>query len=106
MLIDSPGMRELQLWGDGTGIQDAFDDIEELGRGCKFRDCRHDTEPGCAVIAAVENGTLDPSRLESFQKLRRELRHLESNHDVRARIEAKRAAKKIAAARRWYKKEE
>ncbi len=107
MLIDSPGMRELQLWGDGTGIQDAFDDIAELSVNCKFRDCRHDTEPGCAVIAAVENGTLDASRLESFHKLQRELLHLESKHDVRARIEAKRAAKKLSAAvRRWYKKEE
>lgn len=106
MLIDSPGMRELQLWGDGTGVEDAFDDIEEIGRGCKFRDCRHAAEPGCAVIAAVEHGTLDPSRLESYQKLQRELLHLASKHDVRAKIEAKRAGKKIAAARRWYNKEE
>jgi ribosome biogenesis GTPase len=59
------------------------------------------------VSAAVENGTLDPSRLESFHKLQRELMHLESKHDVRARIEAKRAAKKLSTAvRRWHKKEE
>ncbi len=107
MLIDTPGTRELGLWGEGTGIQDAFDDIEEIGSRCKFRDCRHDTEPGCAVLAALEDGTLDRSRYESYRKLHRELIHLKAKHDIFARIQTKRAAKKLSAAqKRWPKNDE
>ena len=57
LLIDTPGMRELQLWDTGEGLGAAFDDIESLAPGCRFRDCSHDTEPGCAVKAAVAAGT-------------------------------------------------
>ena len=76
LLIDTPGMREMQLW-EGS-LEDAFADIHALAAGCHFRDCRHTTEPRCAVATAAENGGLDPARLASFRQLQREL-------DVQAR---------------------
>lgn len=77
LLIDSPGIRELQLWGRESSLQQAFDDIDELARTCRFRDCTHETEAGCAVIAAVEAGELSAQRLDSFRELQKELRYLE-----------------------------
>lgn len=73
MVIDTPGMRELQLWEDDEGLQLTFDEIETLARNCRFRDCRHLNEPGCAVRAAVEAGMLRADRLASLHKLQREL---------------------------------
>jgi ribosome biogenesis GTPase len=86
-LIDTPGMRELVLWDAGEGLEQAFDDVELLAGQCRFSDCAHRTEPGCAVQAAVAAGTLDSGRLEGFRKLQRELLHLETRHDARARSE-------------------
>jgi len=107
MLIDTPGMRELGLWGEGTAVQEAFDDIEEIGTRCRFRDCHHNTEPGCAVLAALEDGSLDAARYESYQKLQREFEHLKGKYDVFSRLEAKRAAKRLSAIqKRWQKGEE
>jgi ribosome biogenesis GTPase len=74
--MDTPGLRELQLWGEESNLEGAFEDIEGLARECRFRDCRHDNEPGCAVRAALEDGTLDPERLHNFDKMQRELRFL------------------------------
>ena len=71
LLIDTPGMREVQLW-EGS-LEDAFADIHALAAGCHFRDCKHDSEPRCAVARAADNGGLDPARLESFRRLQREL---------------------------------
>ncbi len=71
LLIDTPGMREMQLW-EGN-LEDAFADIHALAAGCHFRDCRHRSEPRCAVAEAAANGVLDPARLESFRRLQREL---------------------------------
>lgn len=70
-VIDGPGIRELKLW-DAAGLDGAFTDLTDLAAGCRFRDCRHDTEPGCAVRAAVEAGALAAERLESARKLARE----------------------------------
>jgi ribosome biogenesis GTPase len=75
MLIDTPGMRELGLWDAAEGFAAAFDDIEELATRCKFGDCRHEREPGCAIQAAVACGALDEARLSSYRKLLRELAH-------------------------------
>lgn len=97
-VIDTPGMRELQLW-DGS-VEDAFADIDELAASCRFSDCRHDREPGCAVHAAVEAGTLAPSRLDSYRKLERELRFIRSKQDARARSEQRKRFKHIDKANR------
>ncbi len=72
-IIDSPGMREIQLWDAGEGLADSFPEIAELAHGCRFRDCRHQGEPGCAVAQACATGQLDPARLESYLKLTREV---------------------------------
>src|SRR3954452_14617700 len=74
LLIDTPGLREIQLWEGDQGIESAFPEIEELGEQCRFGDCKHQGEPGCAVEAAAASGALTPERLESFRKLQRELR--------------------------------
>lgn len=73
VLIDTPGLRSLGLSGDGAGMEAAFTDIAELAAGCRFADCRHEREPGCAVIAAGRSGELAPERLKSYRKLEREL---------------------------------
>lgn len=81
VVIDTPGMRELQLWSDGDDGPQGFDDIERLAADCRFADCTHRGEPGCAVVAAVASGKLDPGRLESFHKLGRELAFLARRQD-------------------------
>ncbi|BCS34316.2 putative ribosome biogenesis GTPase RsgA [Luteitalea sp. TBR-22] len=73
LLIDTPGMRELQLWDVSTGLDDAFEDIATLGVGCRFRDCTHDTEPDCTVKVAVAEGRLAAERLANYQRLRKEV---------------------------------
>lgn len=100
ILIDTPGMRELQLWESIETVAGAFSDIDVLAAGCRFRDCRHATEPGCAVVAAAAAGTLPAARLESFRKLQGEQAHLAAQQDERARIEQKRAGKIGAKALR------
>lgn len=73
IIIDTPGMRELALWGETTSLEGSFPDIVELAATCRFTDCNHGTEPGCAVRAALESGDLDPSRVASFKNLAAEL---------------------------------
>jgi ribosome biogenesis GTPase len=70
--MDTPGLREFALWNVDAGITEAFADIEELARECRFRDCRHEGEPGCAVRAATDSGALDAARVEGRKKLERE----------------------------------
>jgi len=103
MIIDTPGMRELQLWGDGDGVGQVFADIEALAPSCRYRDCAHEAEPGCAVRAAVDAGALAPGRLASFHKLQRELRHLEFRVDGRAALEEKRRWKSIHKLAKQFK---
>lgn len=87
LLVDTPGLRELALWADGESelASSGFDDIDELGERCRFRDCRHHDEPGCAVLAAVEEGKLSAERLEHAHKLARELAHQQARVDARLR---------------------
>jgi len=100
ILIDTPGMRELQLWDTGDAVTEAFADIDALGEGCRFRDCRHAAEPGCAVVAAVADGRLPALRLESFRKLQQEQVYQATQQDERSRIELKRLGKIGAKALR------
>jgi ribosome biogenesis GTPase len=92
LVIDTPGLRRIQLWGDQAGLERAFPDIEQLVRECRFSDCSHHTEPGCAVQAAIARGDLSADRLQNYLKLQRELRNLEVRKDVRLQKEADRAA--------------
>jgi len=100
ILIDTPGMRELQLWDAGESVAGAFADIDALAPGCRFRDCRHVSEPGCAVVAAAADGSLPAVRLESFRKLQDEQDHQATQQDERARIEQKRQGRIGAKALR------
>ncbi|MDX2481288.1 MAG: ribosome small subunit-dependent GTPase A [Desulfuromusa sp.] len=77
ILMDNPGMRELHLWGEAEDLAESFSDIEALAVNCKFRDCRHKTEPGCAVTKAIEAGDLNSERLDSYHKLKDELSSLQ-----------------------------
>lgn len=104
LIVDTPGMRELQLWEGGQGMGETFADIETLAARCRFADCEHDTEPDCAVRHAIEQGDLEPERLESHRKLKRELRHFEQKHDKRAQAEARRRIKAVMRnVRTFYK---
>ena len=98
VLIDTPGMRELQLWDTGDGMSGSFDDVDALAASCRFRDCRHLQEPGCAVRAAVAAGTLSSGRFESYHKLQAEQAHQSRQLDQRAQIDDKRRAKAGAKA--------
>jgi len=95
LLIDTPGMRELQLWEAGGAMSEVFDDIEAVALHCHYRDCRHDTEPICAVKDAVARGEIPADRLDSYRRLQREARHLEAKVDYRAAQEEKRKWKVI-----------
>jgi ribosome biogenesis GTPase len=88
-LIDTPGVRELGLWLDAEAVGHAFPEIEEAAVRCRFGDCRHESEPGCAVIEDVERGVLDAARLASFLRLRKEAENLDLRRDASRRYEAK-----------------
>ncbi len=104
LLLDTPGMRELQLVDD-EGLDAVFADIAAFGEHCRFRDCRHDSEPGCAVKAAVESGKLPAERLDHYRKLEREARAYEIRHDERLRRQSERIwgtlHDEVARMRRW-----
>ncbi len=105
VLIDTPGMRELQLWAGEESLDYSFSDIAALAENCRFNDCKHLQEPGCAVRQAVDDDGLDAARLESFHKLQRELRFLASKQDHLLRIAERNRWKAIhKAARALYKK--
>jgi ribosome biogenesis GTPase len=104
LLVDTPGIRELQLWADEDAVDRAFADIDDLARECRFRDCRHQGEPGCAVASAVESGDLDEARLGSFNKLQREIAYTNRRQDQSAALAEKRRWKAIHKAhRKLYK---
>ena len=98
LLIDTPGMRELQLWDVGESVRETFDDIDALAASCRFTDCAHRDEPRCAVKAAVGDGRLAADRLESYLRLQGELAFLERQQDDRALLEEKRRGKLGAKA--------
>jgi len=98
LLIDTPGMRELQPWGDESAVESAFDDIAALAGGCRFADCAHAGEPGCAVADAVSSGRLSADRLENYRRLLREAAFEMRKVDKAAAAEQKRKWKRIHQA--------
>ena len=100
MLVDTPGLREVQLWDADDGIQEAFSDVDELAADCRFNDCAHMREPGCAVQAAIDEGRLPRERLQSYRALQRELRRLAAKQDGRLRSEERKKRVKQARSRR------
>ena len=100
MIIDTPGLREAQLWKGEEALGNLFEDVEQIALGCRFSDCEHRSEPGCAIKAATVRGELDVERLESYRKLQRELRAVAARSDERLRAEGRRKWKQIAMANR------
>jgi ribosome biogenesis GTPase / thiamine phosphate phosphatase len=98
MIIDTPGLREAQLWEGEEALGNIFDDIEMLTLRCRFTDCAHDTEPGCAIKAALASGALDAHRFRSYRKLQRELRAVAAKTDARIRSEERKKWKQISMA--------
>jgi ribosome biogenesis GTPase len=103
LLLDTPGLRELQLWGSPDSADQAFVDVDDLASRCRFGDCRHRGEPGCAVAAAAARGILDPARLASYHKLQAELRHVERQHDAEARRQEERRWRTVHKAARRHR---
>ena len=95
VLIDTPGMREFQLWDDNESLDSSFKDIEEFSNSCKFNDCQHTNEPGCAIQEALDTGVLSAGRYGSYLKLKRELAFLERKIDRAAQIKERNKSKKI-----------
>lgn len=104
LVIDTPGLRELQLWGNEEDLGAVFSDIERLALECRFNDCAHESEPGCAVLAAIERGDLDTDRFESYNKLRRELEWLDSKQDEAAMLKAKKRDREFGKLMKRVKK--
>ena len=96
IVLDTPGMRELQLWDDNESLQLVFDDIEALAERCFFSDCRHQDEPRCAVREALVSGTIDAGRYQSYEKLQKELKYLERRKDKQSEILEKKKWKKLS----------
>jgi ribosome biogenesis GTPase len=96
-------MRELQLWADVEALDSTFSEIADLAAECRFADCSHDREPGCAIQAALQRGELDRGRWESYRKLQRELRALEIRQNGRLRAEEKRKRRVFARSMRTTK---
>ncbi|RLQ95187.1 ribosome small subunit-dependent GTPase A [Falsibacillus albus] len=95
-IIDTPGMREIQLWESQEGMASGFGDVESLFEQCKFRNCSHHKEPGCAVRQAIKDGDLTDERFQSYLKLQRELAYLDRKSDKKAQSEERKKWKKIS----------
>jgi ribosome biogenesis GTPase len=95
LVLDTPGMRELGLWAVGSGVDETFADLAGIAADCRFADCAHETEPGCAVRAAIAEGLFSEERLESYRKLQREVERLELKTNPRARAEVRRARRRF-----------
>jgi ribosome biogenesis GTPase / thiamine phosphate phosphatase len=96
MIIDTPGLREAQLWKGEDALGSLFDDVEQIAQSCRFSDCEHRSEPGCAIKAAIDTGELDAARLESYRKLQRELRAVAARSDARLRSDERRKWKQVS----------
>jgi ribosome biogenesis GTPase len=97
LILDTPGMRTITLWEADTGMDVMFGDIEDLTKQCRFYDCRHRSEPGCAVLAALKNGALDQKRWESWKKLQKELLYVKKKERSRLRLQERYCERKRAS---------
>ena len=104
MIIDTPGMRELELWDVSSGLETAFSDIDELSKRCKFKDCTHTGEPGCAVAQALEEGTLSADRWDSYKKLKKEALYAASKENMNILKQRKAKEKYIGKLQKELKK--
>ena len=105
LLMDTPGMREIQLWMGSEGLQETFGDVKTLAQLCQFRNCQHEKEPGCAVQQALLDGTLDAQRFRNYKKLQQELDYISRKQDQKAYLAEKEKWKKIhKALRKNYKR--
>jgi len=104
IVIDTPGMKLLKLWGDDNGLKRVFEEIEELAELCKFRDCSHQGEPGCGVQAAIDDGRLAEDRYESYMKLRKEQKYLEAKQVMKASAVEKLRWRQISQFQKSFKK--
>ena len=105
LIIDVPGLRELQLWADVADLDSTFPEIDALAAGCRFRDCAHQGEPGCRVVQALATGELPADRYERYLEYRRELAYLHRRRDARAEANEREKWKQIAKRSREFKKE-
>ena len=105
ILIDTPGMREFQPWKGEKDTGSAFEDIESFAQNCRFKDCSHESEPGCAVKEALSNGHLDPGRFKNYMQMKREARYLETRVEKRAELAEKKKWKEIAKLQKQVKKD-
>ena len=103
-ILDNPGMRELQLWATEEALEDTFEEIAALAEGCRFADCSHDNEPGCAVRAALESGALGAARWQSYRKLQGEVRYQALQQDAHAQRAQKQRWKALHKALRQHPK--
>lgn len=103
LIIDTPGMRELQLWGSVSGLQDSFGDVEELARQCRFSDCQHEQEPGCAVQSALQAGVMGQARFDNYLKLKKELAYLSRKVNQAEALAEKAKWKKIHQLQKTFK---
>jgi len=104
-VIDTPGMREIHVWGDEGGLDNAFQDIKELAANCRFSDCRHDQEPGCAVQEALRLGELENKHFKNYLQMQRELRHLAARQEGKAVLVEKMRWKQISKYQKRLKHE-
>ncbi|WP_160688002.1 ribosome small subunit-dependent GTPase A [Clostridium sp. C2-6-12] len=104
MIIDTPGMRELGMWDVSEGLDKAFDEIEELAKKCRFNDCSHENEPGCAVKAALESGELSRDRWNNYIKLKKEARFAEQKENINLRLKEKNKSKSISKFQKEMKR--
>jgi ribosome biogenesis GTPase / thiamine phosphate phosphatase len=100
LLLDTPGMRELQLWADEDALDSTFAEVAELAAGCRFADCSHRSEPGCEIRAALDDGRLPEERWASYQNLQRELRALAVRQDARLQAQERKERRRVARSRR------
>ena len=105
LILDTPGMRSLSLWEADAGMEVMFGDVEELTKLCRFHDCKHRDEPGCAVREAIDTGILEMKRWESWLKLQKELVHLEAKKEGKLRLQEKQWGKQIAKFQKEFYKE-